>query len=162
MTLLRPARQDDLEFLLAAEAAARDAGFVSSNSREEHLAAMASPDAAYFVIGDRQGYAIFLGLRSPHHALELKRVVITEPGKGLGRRVFAELLRYAFEQRQAHRLYFDAFDDNARALHLYRSLGFREEGILREAGLRKDGYRNLVMFSMLAAEYRAVTTARSR
>jgi diamine N-acetyltransferase len=122
MTLLRPARLDDLEFLLAAEAAARDAGFVSSNSREEHLAAMASPDAAYFVIGDRQGYAIFLGLRSPHHAVELKRVVITEPGKGLGRRVFAELLRYAFEQRQAH----------------------------------------LVMFSMLAAEYRAVTTARSR
>ncbi|MBX9599962.1 MAG: GNAT family N-acetyltransferase [Bryobacteraceae bacterium] len=166
MTLLRPANAEDLGFLLAAEAAASKAGFVSANSREEHLAAMSSPDAAYFVIGDCQGYAIFLGLQSPHHALELKRVVITAPGQGLGRRAFQELLRYAFVERKAHRLFFDAFDDNARALHLYRGLGFREEGILREAALRQDGYRNLVLFSMLAAEYetwtRAPATGRSR
>jgi RimJ/RimL family protein N-acetyltransferase len=58
-----------------------------------------------------------------------------------------------FREFGAHRLWLDVIDDNVRAQHVYRKLGFVEEGRLREAAKRKDGWRDLLLFGMLAADY---------
>jgi diamine N-acetyltransferase len=53
----------------------------------------------------------------------------------------------------ANRLWLDVFDDNERARRAYRAVGFREEGILREAARRQDGsLGSLVVMAMLARE----------
>ena len=44
---------------------------------------------------------------------------------------------------------------NTRALALYESEGFVEEGRLRESVRAGDGYESLVVMSMLEVEYRA-------
>jgi len=45
------------------------------------------------------------------------------------------------------------FDDNTRARHLYESLGFQYEGVLRDAARREDSWRNLRLMSILESEY---------
>jgi RimJ/RimL family protein N-acetyltransferase len=49
-----------------------------------------------------------------------------------------------FDELGAHRLWLDVFEHNARARHVYRSMGFAEEGV--------DG--SLVVMSMGEDEYR--------
>jgi RimJ/RimL family protein N-acetyltransferase len=67
--------------------------------------------------------------------------------------------QYCFEQLRFHRLWLDVYADNDRAIHLYRSEGFVEEGKLRE--IRKDGdqYRSMFLFSILENEWKAQNRA---
>ncbi len=83
--------------------------------------------------------------------------MIAEPGQGLGRRVLEAILHKVFDEFSAHRLWLDVFTDNDRARHLYRSIGFVEEGVLRECVRRGDLYRSLLIMSMLGSEYRERT-----
>ena len=61
----------------------------------------------------------------------------------------------AFTYYKAHRLWLDVIETNARARSLYRTMGFREEGTLREALLHHGEHVSLVIMSMLAREYQA-------
>ncbi|HET7268968.1 MAG TPA: GNAT family N-acetyltransferase [Oleiagrimonas sp.] len=148
-----------LSFITKAEAAARAQGFVSGWSEARHRRALAAPDTAYFRIvtmdGARTvGYAIVRGLEPDPVNIELKRLVVTEPGQGYGRVVLRRMKALAFDELGAHRLWLDVFVDNARARHLYSSEGFVEEGVMRESGRRDDGYASQVLMSVLAHEYR--------
>ena len=141
------------------------AEFVGQWSEDRHRATLASQDARYYVSDDDSGeavasvtkhlraFAILRGLAETSRAIELKRLVVHPPGQGLGRRILGELIQIAFEELQAHRLFLDVFDDNARARHLYLSLGFVEEGLLREAALREGEFCSLRLMSLLDREY---------
>ncbi|MEW5977800.1 MAG: GNAT family protein [Acidobacteriota bacterium] len=154
---LRLATLDDLPFLLDLEARFRSLGFVGGDPAEVHQCQMVDSDCRYWVVeqeGRGAGYVILRGLTSPNRTLELKRIVIADPGKGLGRSVLREVISRAFQEFGAHRLWLDVFDDNARARHLYQSLGFVEEGVLRECFPAPDRFRSLVVMSMLEHEFR--------
>ena len=96
---------------------------------------------------------ILLGFEEGHASIEFKRFVVAEPGRGLGRLLLAELLRIVFDEIGAHRFFLDVAEDNARALHLYRSVGFVEEGVMREATERDGKWLSLVLMSLLQHEY---------
>ena len=102
-----------------------------------------------------RAFAILRGFAETSGAIEIKRLVVHPPGQGLGRAILAGLIDMAFEQFHAHRLFLDVFEDNPRAFHLYQSLGFVEEGMMREAALRDGRYCSLRLMSMLDREYAA-------
>jgi RimJ/RimL family protein N-acetyltransferase len=52
-------------------------------------------------------------------------------------------------------VWLDVFEDNFRAQHGYRSLGFVEEGMLRECVHHDGRYRSLILMGMLESEYRS-------
>jgi len=79
---------------------------------------------------------------------------VAQPGRGLGRRLLAEILRTVFEEIGAHRFFLDVVEDNFRARHLYKSFGFTEEGVMREATERNGVWLSLVLMSLLELEYR--------
>ena len=83
----------------------------------------------------------------------MKRIVVAAPERGLGRKILSEIIRMAFEEFHAHRLFLDVYEDNARARHLYESLGFVYEGTMRDAARRGETYCNLRLMSMLDEEY---------
>ena len=58
----------------------------------------------------------------------------------------------AFGELGAHRLWLDVKDFNERAIALYRSEGFVEEGRKRECVLVDGRYESLVLMSMLEHE----------
>ena len=154
---VRPAVSSDVPQILALERSTVAQAFVGQWSEARHRLTMAGDDARYFVAnaedGALAGYAIVRGLAESSGSLELKRIVIATPGRGLGRLFLTGILRVVFKDLQAHRLFLDVFEDNARARHLYESLGFQYEGVMREAALRDGIYFDLHLMSMLAGEY---------
>lgn len=163
--LLRAAFVGDIPAILALEAAPSARAFVGQWSEERHRATLAGGDARYFVSetesGNLQGYVILRGLSEDSGAIELKRVVVATPGQGLGRRLLAETIQLVFEELKAHRLFLDVYEDNARARHLYESLGFVYEGVMRDAARRDGRYYALHLMSMLASDYRPMAPSNS-
>jgi diamine N-acetyltransferase len=155
--LLRPAVEADIPHIAALERTSIARAYVGQWTEERHRAALSGGDARYLVVDRPEGglaaFAILRGLAETSHAIELKRIVVATPEKGLGRRMLVELIRIAFEELDAHRLFLDVFEDNARARHLYESLGFVFEGTMRDAACRDGQWCNLRLMSMLADEY---------
>jgi len=157
--LLRLATPSDIPDIVALERTPFAREFVGQWSEERDRATLASGDARYFVSetewGEVQAYAILRGINEDSRSIELKRIVVAVPERGLGRRVLQELARIAFRELGAHRLFLDVFEDNARARHLYEGLGFRYEGIMRQAAHRDGQWCNLHLMSILESEYDA-------
>jgi len=155
--LLRLASPNDIPAIIALERTPGARDFVGQWSEDRHRTTLAGGDARYFVSeterGEVQAYAILRGVHEDSRAIELKRIVVAVPERGLGRLMLKELMRIAFHELGAHRLFLDVFDDNTRARHLYESLGFQYEGVLRDAARREDSWRNLRLMSILESEY---------
>jgi RimJ/RimL family protein N-acetyltransferase len=161
---LRPTMLSDLDFVLSVERDPRNLPFITPWERPQHEGALRFPDARHFIIeadgaSDREGFVILQGCRNPHGSVELERIVVQRKGLGLGRAGVRVLKRMAFCDLGAHRFWLDVKSLNARALALYASEGFVEEGRLRESvrisGEGADGYDSLVVMGMLDREYQA-------
>ena len=155
---LRPTREADLDYVVAAEAAPDAAPFLAPSPREEHAGFIADPAQRHLIAeaGDeRVGFAL-LRLHTADRAVELRRLAVTQPGQGHGRALLQQVKAAAFEELDAHRLWLDVKPFNDRARALYRSEGFVEEGLLRDALLEPDGsFQDLVVMSILRPEWAA-------
>jgi RimJ/RimL family protein N-acetyltransferase len=74
-------------------------------------------------------------------------------GRSVGTEAVRLLLRYGFEELALHRIYLHVFDSNEPAQRLYRSVGFRREGVLREAAHIDGVWIDVVLMAMLRSEY---------
>jgi RimJ/RimL family protein N-acetyltransferase len=74
-------------------------------------------------------------------------------GQGIGRDAFELLLNYAFNELNFHRLSLRVFSFNRRAISLYKKLGFKEEGIMREAFYRSGQWHDVHVMGILKREY---------
>jgi diamine N-acetyltransferase len=131
---LRPTQPEDLDFVLALEHDPENRPFIGSWTREQHLAAIASPEREHWIVEHeaRCGYLIAYDLRSLGQGIYLKRIVLESKGAGLGRRALACFVEHAFRELDAAVVWLAVFADNARAQRMYRALGF-EQGVLGEA-----------------------------
>lgn len=157
----------DLDFVISVERDPRNRPFITPWERTQHEGAVRFPDFRHFIVetggndepARRDGFVILQGCRNPHGSVELKRLVLATHGSGLGRRCVRRLKLMAFRDFAAHRFWLDVKSRNARALALYASEGFVEEGRLREsvriAAAEGGGWDSLVVMSLLQPEYRA-------
>ena len=163
---LRPTMLSDLEFVVAVETDAANLPFITPWDRTQHEGAVRFPDFRHFIVEsgpgfERVGFVILQGCRNPHRSVELKRLVLQRDaqGHGVGRACVRLLKRMAFADLHAHRFWLDVKSLNERALQLYRSEGFVEEGRLRESvrlmATGADGYDSLVVMSLLDREFQA-------
>ena len=104
--------------------------------------------------GTRLGYVIILGMLNPNHCYEILRINLSERNKGYGKKAMSLTLDYLFNHLQAHRVWLDVRERNHRAKHVYESLGFQVEGVLRECIKTDDNYESLILMGMLRTEYR--------
>lgn len=89
------------------------------------------------------------------------RIAMSGPenrGKGYGTEAAALLLEHAFGVLNLHRVELEVFDFNPRAQHVYKKLGFVQEGVSRDALLWAGEYHDAVQMSLLEADYRARQT----
>ncbi|WP_372444896.1 GNAT family N-acetyltransferase [Streptomyces coffeae] len=74
-------------------------------------------------------------------------------GRGIGGDALHTLARHLFEVAGHHRLTIDPAADNAGAIRLYRRLGFRPVGLMRQYERRPDGtLRDGLLMDLLADE----------
>jgi diamine N-acetyltransferase len=150
----------DLDFVLEAEKAANEQGWVRRWSRDRHLKALTNPDECHWTVLDadtqeRVGYVILLGRHDPDQCLLIKRIVMTRTGQGYGRSTLEHVLKRAFLEFGMHRVWLDVMEDNERARSLYQRVGFVEEGRLRDCVKTPQGFASMRLMSMLRSEFMA-------
>jgi diamine N-acetyltransferase len=154
----------DLDWVVSVEQDGANRPFITPWERTQHEGAIRFPDSRHFIVeaGDawhRAGFVILQGCRNPHRSIELKRLVLQPVvhGQGCGRACVKLLKTMAFRDLNAHRFWLDVKSLNQRALKLYASEGFVEEGRLRESvrisGPDGDSYDSLIVMSMLDREH---------
>src|SRR5450432_1344020 len=162
---LRPTMVSDLDFVQSVEDDAGNRPFITPWERVQHEGAIRFPDFRHFIVEagpawPSAGFVILQGCRNPHGSVELKRLVLQPKGLGYGRACVRLLAEMAFRDFGAHRFWLDVKERNVRALALYRSEGFVEEGRLRESVRSDAGWESLIVMSMLRVEHEAATEAR--
>lgn len=154
---LRPTTEFDLDWVVRTEHAPEHAELISRWPRARHSATLRDPNCRHLIItdaaGDRLGYTILRGISAEETNLELLRIVVAQPSRGIGRAALRLIKEIAFQELGKHRLWLDVVITNERARALYRSEGFVDEGVMREAALRPSGYVSLLLMSLLEREY---------
>lgn len=74
-------------------------------------------------------------------------------GKGVGKFATHSLLSHAFNDLGLNRIYLTLLPGNERARRLYASLGFKDEGVQRQAAFKSGKYVDLNQMSMLASDF---------
>ncbi|AZK45117.1 GNAT family N-acetyltransferase [Paenibacillus lentus] len=147
----------DVEMVLTLENDRENISYIIPWSRDEHITTLNDSDKRHIVIEDEElnqvGYIILAGLENPHQNIELVRIVISKKNKGYGREAIRALLQHVFGELGAHRIWLDVKVHNERARQLYLSLGFKQEGILRECIKNGDHYESLILMSLLRQEF---------
>ncbi|MEI8297776.1 MAG: GNAT family N-acetyltransferase [Pseudomonadota bacterium] len=157
---LRQATSDDLGFIYATERLPGYELLTGQWSHEEHVACLAHADTRYLVAspsgGELQGFVILQPLADRHEGTKIKRIAVTTPGAGFGQPLLLAVFDWVFTHTSSYRLWLDVFTHNGRAQHVYRSVGMREDGLLRQAYQMPDGSRSdRLIMSILRSEWRA-------
>jgi [ribosomal protein S5]-alanine N-acetyltransferase len=78
-------------------------------------------------------------------------------GIGLGREATRLVVNWGFRGLGLHRVELEVLTGNERAIRCYESVGFRREGIRREAELYPDGWKDFLQMGMVAGEWAAAS-----
>lgn len=73
-------------------------------------------------------------------------------GKGYGEDATKTILSYAFDKLRLHRVELNVYAYNVRAIHLYKKLRFKVEGVRRDRCLYKGKFYDEIMMSRLNNE----------
>lgn len=153
---LVPAKDCDLDLIMALERAPGFREFMLPWSREKHERAMADPSYSYLLIEtapetaeDASGFVILQVVGDDRPAVEIIRIAASPPGNGIGQQVLALIKSMAFEDLGARRLWLDVFDYNERARHVYRKAGFVDEALFRES-IQDDGEAKSLVIMAIA------------
>jgi RimJ/RimL family protein N-acetyltransferase len=76
-------------------------------------------------------------------------------GKGFARDAMQTYVKWLFDVIGIHRVSLECYSTNKRAIEFYRRMGFRREGVLREAVLIDNKYRDIFSFGMLRKDLRS-------
>lgn len=73
--------------------------------------------------------------------------------KGMGRQLGLCALDYAFNKLKLHKVCGEALSFNERSIQLHLTLGFKQEGVLREQHFDGADYHDVVCFGLLDHEW---------
>lgn len=71
-------------------------------------------------------------------------------GQGIGAQLISFCQEYAFQWLAARRIELEVFSDNQAAIHLYKKMGFVQEGCQRQAALKKGEFQDVLLMAKLA------------
>jgi RimJ/RimL family protein N-acetyltransferase len=104
--------------------------------------------------GDPIGLVVVLVDRPEARSVELSLLVDVDCwGQGFGTDMMQTVLEACFAGWGVHRIGVRVEAGNERALALYRRLGFKEEGRLRQAAFRDGRHEDVLLLGQLAAEW---------
>ena len=81
-------------------------------------------------------------------------IVPDEQGNGYATEAAGLCLDHAFDDRGLHRVFSQVFEHNDASMSVLESLGFQQEGCLREHDYIRGAYRDTCVFGLLAEEWR--------
>ena len=73
--------------------------------------------------------------------------------KGIGQFAILEILNHAFNNLNLHKVELQVLCTNKRAIHVYEKVGFKQDGILRDACFKNGEYLDMIVMSILKDEF---------
>jgi len=74
-------------------------------------------------------------------------------GRGYGKTATRLMLHYAFTELNLHKIYLHVYEGNERARNMYKSIGFIEEGKLRDFIFKDGNYISAHIYGILSHEF---------
>ncbi len=162
---LTPATADDIPFIMACERRPGYEPFVGRWPDEQHRATLADSNYRYLIGkagGAPIGFAILRDFEAGTDSLYLKRIAVHDAERGHGRALLAAVTQWVFANTRFHRFWLEVVADNPRAIHVYKSSGWTQEGTIREAYAKPDGTRgSFLQLSILRPEWEGKETSLS-
>lgn len=122
---LRQTATEDLAGVAALEQGDARA-YIIPYSLERHRRELDRPDVVYRSIhraGELIGFVILV-LDPDGRSVELRRIVVAEPGRGHGTAAMSQVEALCHGELGRSRIWLDVFGDNQRARHFYEKCGF--------------------------------------
>ncbi|MBM7835053.1 GNAT family N-acetyltransferase [Clostridium sardiniense] len=156
--ILRKTKVEDLEFVINAERQKENAQYIGQWPKDQHTNSLVNKDILHIIIEESAtqkpiGYLIISGIENKNNSIEFRRFVICEKGTGFGKGTLKLVKKLSFNDLKAHRLWLDVRVKNIRAQNIYKSEGFKEDGVLRECIFYNNKYESLIVMSILKNEY---------
>ena len=73
--------------------------------------------------------------------------------KGIGQKSYVALIKYAFEELQLSRLEANILENNIASNRLHEKIGWKKEGIKRQAIFKNGKYHDVIIYGILRSEY---------
>lgn len=110
--------------------------FIILYSLERHREEFGRPAVVYKSIcrADRLIGFIMLVLDPDGQSVEFRRIVVSEPGRGIGKRAIGMVRHLCRSELGRARLWLDVFETNERARHVYEKSGYRPFGASEHEG----------------------------
>jgi RimJ/RimL family protein N-acetyltransferase len=147
----------DIPVIMALERLDGYERFVGRWEHDQHAAEIKNPASRYLVARANDeivAFAILQGLATPNRSIRLKRIIARNPERGIGSRFLRSVLDVCFKELAAHRVDLFVHLHNERARRVYATIGFAEEGILRDIHRNEDGsFRSMRLMSILETEW---------
>lgn len=155
---IRFAKTSDIDYILGLEHHPDHRDFVWQGTTEQHTNEIIDPDYALQVFEkqddhERIGYSLSW-YNQQSHWVELRRIVITDKGRGYGTEAMEALFDFFFQDLTANKVWLDVYPHNTTGIRLYEKLGMKLDGVLRDNYYSERlGYLDQVVYSMLRSEY---------
>jgi len=103
------------------------------------------------------GNIYLLNIHAVYRSAEISLFIAPKKyrGMGIGKMACQRMIAHAFNDLNLNRLGLTLLSENAKALSLYCSLGFEQEGLLREAVCQAGAYLDLVQMGLLRSEWKS-------
>lgn len=152
----RPLRTDDIPFVLQLHALDHVRDHLEAPSADRVRAALEAGSPVQIII-ESAGRPLGLMLLDYHDdwLVELRRLAVAEPKRGIGSAAMRWAIRHAFSERRANRINLEVTSRNVPARRLYERSGFVHEGTFRE-GYRNHntgGFEDLCIYGLLRRDF---------
>lgn len=130
--------------------------FIWQGTQEEHLNEINDENHFLWIFRTYDGTPIGYSLSKidrNSEVFELRRIAISEKGRGYGREALGAIIKYAFEECNVNRFWLDVYPDNHVGIKLYESFGMHRDGTLRQSYKSERGYLDQIIYSLLKKEY---------
>jgi len=77
-------------------------------------------------------------------------------GKGYGTDAMIHMLRFGFNTLKLHRIHLGVYTFNPRAIHVYEKIGFKREGLQRDALYMDGKFHDMISMAILEDEFRTL------
>lgn len=130
MVHLERALPEDAPLFAAWEQPPATREYILPYSSDRHTQEMLDPHLVYLRILDDDELAGFLilVLDSDGESVELRRIVVSTQGRGIGQSAMTEMEAFCAKALNRLRVRLDVFEHNPRGRHIYEKLGYEKVG----------------------------------
>ncbi|CAK8054606.1 GNAT family N-acetyltransferase [Eupransor demetentiae] len=101
------------------------------------------------------GVVELMDINTIHRHAEIQIIIHPDfQGQGLAQKGMLAGLEYAFSVLNLHKIYLIVDVDNAAAVHIYKKIGFQEEGCLKQHYFAEGKYHDSYMMGLFANDFK--------